>query len=153
MNRLKRSFILRQPVKGFTLIELGVVIAIVAILAAFAAVSFSGKGEREAAVMVQSVQNTLQSIVTQGSARMDVNPANLNHQAILVAASATLNQQNGSNISLAISGSNFVLRILKPQFRTATYEINNMGMVSLNDLTNFQNYQKDSNDPASIEKK
>ena len=61
--------------KGFTLIELAIVICVVAILAAGAVMRFADLKEDRDAQAVRAVQATMQSVVTQGSVRADVPPS------------------------------------------------------------------------------
>lgn len=132
----------RSAKRGFTLIELAVTIAVIAILAAFAVTSFGNSSEVRDAAMVQSAQAALQSVVSQGSARMDLPPDQLNSASVLNALRASFNTNGATNSSVQFtaSGNNYVMTIPSAG-RTATFSIGASGDVNLSGLNNFTTYQ------------
>lgn len=117
---------------GFTLIELGVVIAVIAILATFLVVSLTGMDESRDAGMVQSVQASLQSVVTQASTRLDVPPSQLSPQNVINAVRINIPNQavldNTYRLSFPQSG------------RGAQFAIANNGDVRITQLINFTSF-------------
>jgi prepilin-type N-terminal cleavage/methylation domain-containing protein len=141
----------RQCNRGFTLVEVALVIAVIAILAAFALVSFSNTGETRDASMVQSSQAALQSLISQGAARMDVKPSELDANMVLTAIRANVGEkQDGSSSRgvtfTATSGATpqYTMIIASSQ-RSAVFEVSTTGDVKLKTLNNFQHYQVDQN--------
>jgi prepilin-type N-terminal cleavage/methylation domain-containing protein len=131
---------LRPPMRGFSLIELAIVIGIVAIMAAVGMLSFGNSAEDRDAAMVNMAQSTLQSVVAQGSTRKDVTPATLrdNHAAeILKALKASFNTTSTSsaNIQFTTTG-NQVLMTIPGMPRTATYDISDTGNVTVIGISN-----------------
>lgn len=131
--------------KGFSLIELAMIIAIIAILASFAVVSFGNLDEERDARMVQAAQATLQSIVSEGAARLDIRPADFQdaqYQAVLLAAQASIGQKLNSNqgdVRLSRSGNNYTLTI-DSSGRQAVFRITNTGTVKLERVDKFASY-------------
>lgn len=127
---------------GFTLMELAITIIVIALLSAFALVSFGNSAETRDAIMVQSAQAALQSVVSQGSARMDVPPSQLNSASVLNALRASFNTTGtgSSGVQFSASGSSFVMNIPSGG-RAATFSIGASGDVNLSALSNFQTYQ------------
>lgn len=141
MNAAKnRKMFSRAAKRGFTLIELAMTMAVIAITAAFAMTTFQGSDEARDAAMVQSAQAALQSVVSQGSARTDTAPANLNPSNVMNALKATFNS-NGPNTSVqfSLSGSNYTMT-MSGKNRAATFGIGNNGDVNLISLSNFTDY-------------
>lgn len=132
-------------VKGYTLIELAMVIAIVGVLTAFGLVSFGNMDEQRDASMVQSVQASLQSIVSQGAARLDIRPADFQNaqlDAVLMAAQGLVARQAANNpVNITRSGRTFTLTI-PSSGRGAQYAVDANGNVNLvpNSLQNFATY-------------
>ena len=139
--------------RGYSLIELGLVIAIVAILAGFAITSFGNTGETRDASMVQSAQASLQSIVSQGSVRQDVKPVNLQPAAVITAIQSSFGQ--GQNVTFTSSGgaggTQYTMTIQNN--RSATFQVTPTGDVSLIGINKFYHYQVDkSNAVWTIQK-
>jgi prepilin-type N-terminal cleavage/methylation domain-containing protein len=134
----------RSATKGFTLIELAMVIAVMAILSAFALVSFGNSGEKRDATMVQSAQASLQSIVSQGAVRMDTRPDQLPPNAVLMAVQAIVGQSGTGNSGVLFTnnGSQYTMTI-NGSSRSATFDISSTGDVRLIGLNNFPNYTVD----------
>jgi prepilin-type N-terminal cleavage/methylation domain-containing protein len=130
---------------GYNLIELGMVIAVVSILAAFALISFGNTGEQRDAQMVMSAQASLQSIVSQGAVRMDLRPDQLPSAAVLMAVQSAVSQNGAANngVSFTGNGNQFTMTISGSN-RGATFEISNTGDVRLIGLNNFANYTVDT---------
>jgi prepilin-type N-terminal cleavage/methylation domain-containing protein len=129
---------------GYNLIELGMVIAVVSVLAAFALISFGNTGEQRDAQMVMSAQASLQSIVSQGAVRMDRRPDQLPSAAVLMAVQSAVSQNGAANngVSFTGNGNQFTMTISGSN-RGATFEISNTGDVRLIGLNNFANYTVD----------
>lgn len=143
-NQTKRS----KPAKGYTMVELAMIILIIGMLAAFGVVSMNGLGEQRDASMVQSAQASLQSIVSQGAARLDVTPKELrdNHSAQILLAIQSAIGQNGSNnggVTFANSGGTFTMTI-DSSGRQASFSVSNSGDVNLVDLKKFTVYKVDN---------
>jgi type II secretory pathway pseudopilin PulG len=131
--------------KGFTLLELAVIFMIVGLLATFAVISFGGTDEQRDASMVQSAQASLQTIVTQGSTRLDVTPKELRNtksDAIRFAMQDMLGQSGSQSagVEFETQGSDFVLTI-KGSNRKAYFTITDTGDVELRDVSNFTLYK------------
>lgn len=130
---------------GYTIMELAMIIAIVGILSAFAMVSFGNLGEERDAKMVQAAQAALQSIVSEGAARLDIRPADFGDdqfQAVLLAAQASIGQRVGTNsgeVLLSRSGRTYTLRITKSG-RQAVFNLTTTGNVNLSRVDNFGSY-------------
>lgn len=135
--------------RGVTLIELGVVIALIAIFAGFATTMYQGSSETRDAKMVQAAQAKLQAIVSQASVRLDLSPTQLtqgtNAQNVLNALRVAVNQDAGGSthngVSFQLSGNNFQLSI-PSSGRGAQYQVTGTGDVQLvsGSLVNFTNY-------------
>jgi len=141
MNAATTSTRLKRAAKrGFTLIEMAVVIAIIAITAAFAYTSMQGTDEARDAAMVQSAQAALQSVVSQGSARTDLAPASLNQTDVLNALKASFSTQAANSaVKFSPTGGNYMMTITG-KGRTATFGIGANGDVNLLSLSNFTDY-------------
>lgn len=141
---MKRNFARSRYgiVRGLSLVEIIVSVLIVLALGAFAAVSLQNGAEQQDAQRVQAAQTSLQSIVSQGAARMDVEPDQLNPQAVLTAVQATVGRQSGLDASTQFSriGNLYVVTI-QPSKRSATFDIAPTGDVRLIALNNFSNYR------------
>lgn len=147
-----------QKKAGFTIIEVAVVIALIAILGAVAMTAFQGMDEHRDAEMVMSVQSTLQAIVTQGATRLDIRPSEFddnNYQAVLVATQSALgNVGDGtaeSAVTLSRSGSRFTLTIPSTN-RGAGFTVNNNGVVELETADNFTSYEKDRESKSLVKR-
>ncbi|MDX2086115.1 MAG: type II secretion system protein [Candidatus Melainabacteria bacterium] len=118
---------------GMTLIELAVVIGIMTLLGGFAALSFFSMDETRDATMVESVQTSLQAVVTQASDRLEVAPASLNGANVINALNPPPGAQvsgGGAAYSLSINGSS----------RGASYSVANNGDVRISNLNGFTHY-------------
>ena len=148
----------RSVQTGFTLIELALVMAVIGILTAFAVLSFGSKQEYRDAATVQSAQGSLQSIVSQGSIRMDQRPSDLNANAVLTALQTVLNQNGTSSdngITASVNGGTYTITIGKgANARSATFQIDSTsGDVQLTAINNFTMYVVDkSKTPWTIKK-
>jgi prepilin-type N-terminal cleavage/methylation domain-containing protein len=63
--------------RGFTLLELAIIIGIIGILASFAVVSFERIKEDQDALALQNGMVSYQNVVIQGSQRLDVSPSSV----------------------------------------------------------------------------
>lgn len=131
----------RSP-RGFTLVELCVLIAFVAIFGAFAAVAFIGMDEVRDATAVESVQSNLQAIISQASTRLDVpiqqfDPSNsqANAQNVVNAVNSRL----GGGITLTRNGDTYTMGITGSG-RSASFDVNTNGDVIITNLSGFQKY-------------
>ncbi len=127
------------------MIELAMIMIIIAMLAGFGIISWGNMAEQRDASMVQSAQASLQSIVSQGAARMDVSPQDLRDkysQQILLAIQAAVsdNQNSNSRVLFSSSGSNFTMTI-QSSGRQASFAISNNGDVNLTQLSKFTVYK------------
>lgn len=127
------------------MVELAMIMVIIAMLAGFGVVSWGNLAEQRDASMVQSAQADLQSIVSQGSARMDVSPKDLRDkysQQILLAIQAAVsdNQNSNSRVLFTNSGGNFTM-LIQSSGRQASFAITNSGDVNLTQLSNFTVYK------------
>lgn len=141
--RFSPAFTARRASSGYTLLELALILAVIGILAAFGVTSLGNLAEERDARMVQSAQASLQSIVSQGSARMDVTPRVLRDtqaNAILGAIQDVMGENANSSVTFLRSGGRFVMRIT-PSGREAIFEITNTGDVQLTDLRKFTVYE------------
>lgn len=140
----------RNAQRGYTLIELAMIIGIMGMLAMFGVMSFGGLNEKRDAQMVETVQADLQSIVSQGMTRMDVNATQLmsTYSAnVLTAVQAVIGQNGGNDLGITITnaGNQYTMTITKSQ-RTATYSVSNTGDVNLVSISpNFTGYCVDTN--------
>jgi prepilin-type N-terminal cleavage/methylation domain-containing protein len=138
LNKIQKS-------AGFTIIETSVAIAILALLAAFVVTSFAGTDETRDAKMIQSAQASLQTVVAQGAARLDVTPRELrvgSLGAVLLAAQEYIGQQNTrhNGVSLQQAGGEIVLNI-ESSNRQGTFAIQDNGDVTLQGVSNFSQYE------------
>ncbi len=142
-NRMQRVF--RQARRGFNAVEVAIAVIIVAVLGAFTLATLSNSDEVQDAAMVQSAQASLQSVVTQGAARMDLTPMALRDTysgSILNELKASFRTKNtgNANVQFTPSGDSFLMNIPKAG-RSATFKINNSGDVNLTSLSNFTSYK------------
>lgn len=122
--------------KGFTLIEMVVIMTIIAVLATFAAFTYSDIMEAGDAALVDSAQASLQSVVSQASARMDVNPTALAGNAVANAV-----RMNVPERAVITSGGGAVYGLnITNSGRTARYQVGANGDVVLIGLSGFSNY-------------
>lgn len=146
---LRRAHLLNSPfrkasARGFTLVELAVVLVLIAIFSSFAIISFGGTSEVKDAKLVESTQASLQSVVSQGSARLDLSPAQLveeRYDDIVNALRGNLQQTGAGDdlVSFSFSGDLFQLSLLKSG-RGASYTVTNSGDVRIANLSNFPSY-------------
>lgn len=135
-RRIRMSAFRRTP--GYTLIELAVVIALIAILSGFAVSAFMGSGESRDAAMVQSAQTSLQQVISQASVRLDKTPQDVideNGDDVENATRQMLMQTNGGDLGITLTqqGGGFVMRV-EDTGRSASYEVSNSGDVTLDAL-------------------
>jgi prepilin-type N-terminal cleavage/methylation domain-containing protein len=145
----------RRVQTGFTFVELALVIAVLAVLSTFAIASFANGDEIRDASMVQAAQGSLQSIVSQGSIRMDQRPDQLDSGAILTAFRTVLGQSSAtssSSVQASVNGGIYTVTI-PARNRSATFQVASNGDVMLIGLNNFPSYTVDkSSSPWSIKK-
>jgi prepilin-type N-terminal cleavage/methylation domain-containing protein len=135
---------------GFTLVEMAVAIAVVAILSAFSYTSFLQTEETRDAALVQSVQASLQAVLLQASNRLDLTPQAIVQQFpnnVINATSASLGggAQGAAQLNAAQGG---VLRLtIRNSTRQADFQVENDGDVVIvpNSLTNFVSHQINAN--------
>lgn len=135
-----------QASRGFTLIELAMVIAVIAILSAFALVSFGNTGETRDATMVQSAQASLQALISQGAVRMDKKPYDLDEKSVLTAIRATageLSATKNRDVTFTSNAPKQYTMTIGSSRRSAVFEVSTTGDVKLKALNNFQHYQVD----------
>ena len=142
-NWIQQTF--QQTQRGFNAVEVAIAVIIVAVLGAYTVATLSNSDEVQDAAMVQSAQASLQSVVTQGAARMDLTPVALRDTysgSILNELKASFRTRNTSNANVKFtpSGDTFVMNIPKAG-RTATFKINNSSDVNLTSLSNFTSYK------------
>ncbi len=127
--------------RGYSLVELAVIILIIALFGAFAMTSLMGTDEDRDAAMVQAAQVSLQQVVSQGAARLDVNPGQLNPSAVLMAVQATVNQSGDANngVTFALDGSNYKVNI-SSSGRGASFNIGENGDVECSQALEFSKY-------------
>jgi prepilin-type N-terminal cleavage/methylation domain-containing protein len=116
----------RHP-QGFTLIEMGVVIAIVAIMASVGLMAFKNQGETQDAALANSVQASLQIAVGQMVTRLERTPQQVFNttqfrQRLMQFAQGSMGNtakltDTGSGVRLTFGGSS----------RSVTYGMNNQG--------------------------
>ena len=143
---MKPQMTVSQGSRGFTIIELAMVIAVVAILSAFALVSFGNTGETRDASMVQSAQASLQSIISQGAVRMDKKPYDLDEKSVLTALKATIGELSATQnrgITFTSNAPKQYTMTIGSSRRSAVFEVSTTGDVKLKTLNNFQHYQVD----------
>lgn len=136
----------RQGNRGFTIIEVAMVIAVIAILSAFALVSFGNTGETRDASMVQSAQASLQSLISQGAVRMDKKPYDLDEKSVLTAIKASAGDFNATQnrgVTFSSNASKQYTMTIGSSKRSAVFEVSTTGDVKLKTLNNFQHYQVD----------
>jgi prepilin-type N-terminal cleavage/methylation domain-containing protein len=126
---------------GVNFIEIALVIAVVAVLSAFAMVSFGVLNEERDAEMVISAQATLQSCVTQGATRLDIRPEAFkadHYEMVLTAARAGIGQKEGTHgdVRLVRSDSRFTLTIPSTG-RSAEFQVDPNGTVRLVSIGKF----------------
>lgn len=153
---MKQPLTRKAASSGFSMVELAIVIVLMAILSAFAIVSFGGAGEARDASMVQSAQASLQALVSQGAVRQDVRPDSLPTNAVLTAIQATVNQKAGGidqGVTFSTPGTNQFTMTIKNSKRSATFRTTANGDVELFALNGFQNYSKDTSNAIPTIKK
>jgi hypothetical protein len=140
---------------GFNLVELTMIIFTISLLAAFAVVSFGNTSEQRDATMVQSAQASLQSIVSQGSVRMDTRPDQLPTSAVLMAVQSAVGENGGNNsgVHFTNNGGNQYTMTIDSSGRAATFDISTSGDVRLIGLNSFPNYTVDKNNAVWTIKK
>jgi type II secretory pathway pseudopilin PulG len=138
----------KKAVQGISLIEIGMVIAVLAIISAFAMVSFGNTGEVRDASMVQSAQASLQSIISQGAVRMDTKPYDLDAAMVLTAIRANIGERGTVNqgVTFTSPGPHSYTMTIRGSQRSATFDVSTTGDVRLRSpLNNFPHYQVDAN--------
>lgn len=131
---------------GFTLIELTVIVVALLVLSAVSLIMYGDVMESGDATLVDSVQASLQSVVSQASARLDVNPtatpaANIvNVLRMEVPQRAVVNATGTTTYRLTMTHSG----------RRAAYRVNANGSISLTGLSGFTHYGIDAD--GSIKK-
>lgn len=137
MNKSTRAN--RMASKGFSLVELAMVMIVIAICAAVAVSSFGMNSEARDAAMVQAAQSIVQNTIAQGASRVDVSPVELlNTRAsnVQTAIQRAILENNGKNngVSITLNGRTVTLTITSSQ-RTAVYTVQDTGNVQLTGLS------------------
>lgn len=128
---------IKQAMAGVTLIELSVVLVVLAIFTCFAILSFGNLDESRDATAVQTVQTSLQGMVTQAADRLDVDADTLNQNNIINA----MQLPPSGNMSMTGSGGAQYVLTMPQGGRTATYQVEDDGDVVLLSLTGFTKYE------------
>lgn len=152
---------------GITVVEWAFVGCLLLIVLAFAIVSFGNGGESSDASLVQSAQESLQAIISQGAIRMDTRPDQLPPSAVLIAVQSAM--EEGGNAAHPSTGSgssethktqapgnanqkvhfnnvgNQYVMVIDHSRRSATFTVAANGDVRLVGLNNFPNYRVDGN--------
>jgi hypothetical protein len=138
---MKPRFASHSAQPGINFIEIALAIAVVAVLSAFAMVSFGVLNEERDAEMVISAQTTLQSSVTQGATRLDIRPAEFtadHYEMVLTAARASIGQKGGKHgdARLVRNDTRFTLTIPSTG-RSAEFQVDPNGTVRLVSIGKF----------------
>lgn len=142
---MKTAHLRHAAQRGFTLMELCMVIALIALVSAFAIISFGNTGERRDATMVQAAQANLQTIISQGAVRMDIRPDQLPSNMVLTAIQSSIGESgaNNSGVRFTATGNNSYTMTITSSNRSATFDVSNTGDVRLIGLNNFTSYVVD----------
>ena len=132
--------------KGFTLVEIGVIIGVMTILSAFAITAYLGMDEGRDAAMIQSAQVSLQQVISQGAARLDVAPNALPPAAVLTAVQAVTGQ-NTQGVTFNVTNNGSFSVTVDSTGRSATFDVRQNGDVVIrpSSLNNFAHYTVNSN--------
>jgi prepilin-type N-terminal cleavage/methylation domain-containing protein len=138
-TRSIRPFIIRRISRGFSLVELAMVMIVIAVCAAVAVGFFGMNSEARDAAMVQSAQSIAQNTIAQGATRVDVSPVELlNTRAANVQAAIqrALMENNGNNngVRITLNGRTITLTIAASQ-RSAVYTVQDTGNLQLTGLS------------------
>ncbi len=126
--------------KGFTLIELAMTLLVVAVLSSFAYFSYQDYRESADATLVDGMQASLQSIVSQASARTDTNAANLDQNAVVRAVRSDGQVSGTNNVEFTTLGAGSYRVFISANSRSANYAVNPSGFVSLTNVTGFSHF-------------
>ncbi|MBX2861215.1 MAG: type II secretion system GspH family protein [Vampirovibrio sp.] len=130
---------------GFTIVELACVLVITAILATFAVATFSGMDETADASLVQSVQTSLQAVISQGSTRLDTAPTALNPANVINAVCSAGNAGCGNQYTInSGGGAGYTVNFVQSG-RGAVYDVNANGDVGINTLNGFSRFSIGAN--------
>jgi hypothetical protein len=144
---------------GITVVEWAFVGCLLFIVLAFAFVSFGNGGESSDASVVQSAQEALQAIISQGALRMDTRPDQLTPSAVLIAVQSAMEEgaptthasmagktapppHSNPKVRFNNVGNQYVMTI-DHSHRSATFTVASNGDVRLVGLNNFPNYRVD----------
>lgn len=132
--------------KGFSLVELAIVIVAIGIFAAFALANVRDIPEQSEATVIESVQRAVENTVTTAATHMDITPAGLMIQPnamVNVITASRVNTTQGA--TLTVTGARTFRLSFDGSGRLANYSVNNCGEVCLiAPLTGFQRYQLDN---------
>ncbi|MEB3246081.1 MAG: prepilin-type N-terminal cleavage/methylation domain-containing protein [Vampirovibrionales bacterium] len=121
---------------GFTLLELVVAVAIMAILVGIATTSFAGFDEKSDIDAIRSLQGSMQTTISQSLDVMDTTasamPANNLLDYLSIDGNAVLSAPSGMADSFSLS--------ITDSGRGATFDVSDNGTVKIASLTGFNNY-------------
>jgi prepilin-type N-terminal cleavage/methylation domain-containing protein len=134
----------RKKARGYTLIEVAIVVGLMSIIASIGLIGFRVMMESRDATMVDSVQASLQTLVAQAADRVDLTPAQLMNDAtqrtrLLRALDNTID----NTVTVAAGGANNQIRMTIVQSnRGATYTVDASGnaVIGAGNLTGFSHY-------------
>ena len=134
----------KQSAQGTTFIELAIVVAILVIMASFGMMAWTSMGEARDATMVQAAQASLQTVISQGAARMDIAPSALNGANVVTAMNSLLQRKAGagSEISFTTTGAGNYQITVTGTGRGANFTMNaTSGDITISALTgNWSEY-------------
>ncbi len=126
--------------KGFTLSELTVTLMVAAVLSSFAFFSFRDYREGADAELIDAMQASLQSIVSQASARTDTNAVNLDQNAVVRAVRSDGQLAGGERVEFTTTGAGVYRVVIGINNRSANYVVNPSGTVALTNLSGFSHF-------------
>jgi type II secretory pathway pseudopilin PulG len=139
VNKQNRLFSRHCRASGYTIIELSIIMAVLAIISTCALLWTNDLEEVRDASQVQTVQAAMQNVINQAATRLDVAPTALNRASVV---NAVQSNQAGL-INLVPNATGWALT-LPNSGRGATFAINN-GRLVVTSTTRFNKYGVDAN--------